>query len=206
MLTISGGSYLNVNKNVGYNIAGHGIVLETGAEMDNMVTDNLVIRTKSNPEVGGSDMMPSGIYITNPHNVISGNVASGSDHAGISYSLTGTSTGLSYDRNICPEGIPLLVSLNNVAHSNKQMGVHITNFAPRRNPCAPPKNNSLLDPWSVNPGTTAIFQGYTVFANPVGVTADIIGAVKFLNCLFADNNITSMAFDKASLTPNSIEV
>lgn len=49
MMTIAGGDHLIVHDNVGFNIAGHGIVLGTGGEMFNNITNNLIIRTKSNP-------------------------------------------------------------------------------------------------------------------------------------------------------------
>lgn len=203
MMTIVSGSHLVVNNNVGFNIAGHGIALGTGSEMFNTITNNLIVRTKSNPEIGGSDMMPAGIFVTNPQNTIEANVVAGSDAYGIAYFLAPSTT---FDKTTCPEGIPLLSSKDNIVHSNKMAGLMIMNYAPRRNPCAPARNNSLPNPWSTNQPVQAEFINYAVYANPVGVSAQNIGQLKFTDFSFGDNNRTSLWLDKAGLSPSPVLV
>lgn len=148
-------------------------------------------------------MTPAGIFVTNPQNIIEENVVGGSDAYGIAYFLAPSTT---FDKNTCPEGIPLLSSKNNVVHSNKMAGLLIMNYAPRRNPCAAARNNTLPNPWATNPPVSADFVNYAVFANPVGVSAQNIGAVRFNNFLFGDNNRTSLWLDKASLAPGPVLV
>jgi len=174
MLTLNGGSSLTINNNVGYNVDGSGIVLETGAEMNNAITNNLVMRLKSNPKLGGIDLSPAGIYITNPNNKVTGNAVSGSDADGIVFSLRDTATGIGYNRNLCPSGMALLESQNNLVHTNARYGLRIENFAPRQIPCLASRNDSLADPF-FNPVVRANFQGFIVALSPVGVYAENIG-------------------------------
>ena len=45
IITLHGISYLRVQNNVGYFIHGHAIFIEDGSETNNIVEDNLVIKT-----------------------------------------------------------------------------------------------------------------------------------------------------------------
>lgn len=56
------------------------------------------MRLKSNPQMGGTDVTPAGIWLSNPDNQLSGNIVSGSDSDGIVYSLSRTSSNSGYSR------------------------------------------------------------------------------------------------------------
>lgn len=141
IITLSAVSNIKINNNIGYNVKGHGIVLETGAEIANYITNNLIIGLSSNPSLA-SDTYPAGIWVSNPQNYITGNAISGSAADGIVYSLRPTSVDEGYSRQICPEGSPLWLSSDNLIHSNARYGLYIENYAPRKNPCLEtgPKN------------------------------------------------------------------
>lgn len=85
-LTISGGSFLKVNENIAYNITGSGIRLETGSEMYNNISRNLmmVVRNGSMQPSGAS---ATGIWISNAMNIVEKNSVSGSQGDGIVYYL-----------------------------------------------------------------------------------------------------------------------
>lgn len=174
MITLSGGNNLWINNNVGYNIEGCGIVLETGAEVDNDITNNAIMRVKSNPKLGGIDVSPAAIWISNPYNSVTGNSVSGSDADGIVYSFRETATGIGYSRTMCPQGMPLLDSQDNVIHSNARYGLRIENFAPRESPCLASRNDSLANPF-FNPVVQALFRDFVIAYSPVGVYAQNIG-------------------------------
>lgn len=93
------------------------------------------MRLKSNPYMGGNDVSPAGIWISNPDNSLSGNIVSGSDNDGIVYSLSRTSSNTGYNREICPDGIVVQLFGSNIIHSCSRYGLRIDNYVPRKNPC-----------------------------------------------------------------------
>jgi len=167
MLTLTAVRNIIIDHNVGYNILGHGILMETGAEYGNKITNNLLMRVKQNPNIGGTDITPAGIWVSNPLNTVEGNVVAGSDADGIVYSLSATSQNSGYDRSICPEGIPLQSSTSNLIHSSKRYGLRVENYVPRKNPCLKADNT--------NTPITTVFKQYTISSVAAGVLAENIG-------------------------------
>jgi len=151
-VTVHGTNRLTLQGNVCYDHLGHGYFLEDGAEHDNLITDNLGLLTRR-PADGErllpTDSSPATFWITNPDNVIRGNVAGGSQGMGFWYALPEHPTGLSANTTIWPRRTPLGEFSGNVAHSNDGDGLHVdggpnqttlesetTNYRPRQDPAA----------------------------------------------------------------------
>jgi cell migration-inducing and hyaluronan-binding protein len=94
-VTIHGTNKAEVINNVCFNHFGHGFFLENGNEVDNKIIGNLGILTRRPPEgrqllqsdidVSSIDRFPgpATFWISNPKNIVTGNVASGSEGTGI---------------------------------------------------------------------------------------------------------------------------
>ncbi|MGH2735444.1 MAG: G8 domain-containing protein, partial [Actinomycetota bacterium] len=166
-LTIHGTDQLRVLDNVCYDHIGHGFFLEDGAETDNVLEHNLGLVTRSSDEpLLPSDERPATFWITNPDNVVTGNVAAGSEGIGFWYALPERPTGLSSGSELRPTMTPLGKFSGNVSHSNGGMGLHVddgprpdgttesTYYAPR----------SVPGDWESEP-VTAKFQDFTAYKN-----------------------------------------
>jgi cell migration-inducing and hyaluronan-binding protein len=168
-VTVHGTNRLTLQGNVCYDHLGHGYFLEDGAEHDNLITDNLGLLTRR-PADGErllpTDSSPATFWITNPDNVIRGNVAAGSQGMGFWYALPEHPTGLSADANIWPRRTSLSEFSGNVAHSNDGDGLHVdggpnqttlesetTNYRPRQDPAAG------------SPPVVARFEGFVGYKN-----------------------------------------
>lgn len=132
-LVIHGTNRLLVDGNVCYDHLGHGFFLEDGAEVDNVITNNLGLGTTS-LENGllPSDDNPATFWITNPDNTVDGNVAAGSEGTGFWYALPEHPTGLSATEQVYPRRTPLKSFTGNVAHSNGSRGLNVDD-GPRPN-------------------------------------------------------------------------
>ena len=125
-LVIHGTNRLLVDGNVCYDHLGHGFFLEDGAEVDNVITNNLGLGTKA-LENGllPSDDNPATFWITNPDNTVNDNVAAGSEGTGFWYALPEHPTGLSATDQVYPRRTPLKSFKGNVAHSNGNRGLNV---------------------------------------------------------------------------------
>jgi hypothetical protein len=167
-VVIHGTDELTVSGNVCYDHVGHGFFLEDGAETDNIISGNLGLGTKASNQNGllPTDQRPATFWITNPDNVVKGNVAAGSEGTGFWYALPQHPTGLSQSGNIWPRRTPLKRFSGNVAHSNGDRGLNVddgpgpdghtnsTNYVPVSDPS---------DPESAP--VVANFTGYTGYMN-----------------------------------------
>lgn len=152
-VTIHGTHNLLVQGNVAYNTIGHCYFLEDGIETGNVLEKNLGIMTRTPPEgtaVLQTDLRPATFWITNPDNILRGNVAAGSEGIGFWYAMPENPTGMSRtaktDATIWPRYTPLGEFSDNVAHSNEDLGLHVDdgatpdgssagyNYIPRENP------------------------------------------------------------------------
>ena len=125
-VTVHGTNKLTVAGNVCYDHAGHGFFLEDGAERKNVITGNLGLGTHEVEDgLLPSDRRPATFWITNPDNIVKGNVAAGSDGTGFWYALPERPTGLSDTENLWPRRTPLGVFRDNVAHSNGSTGLNV---------------------------------------------------------------------------------
>ncbi len=131
-LTIHGTNKLNIENNVAYNTVGHCYFMEDGAETGNTLTGNLGLLTKrpdKSVQLLPTDSDPATFWITNPANVLRGNVAGGSEGTGFWYALPEHPLGLSAaaGANVWPRLTPLGGFVGNVTHSNGNVGLNVDN-------------------------------------------------------------------------------
>ncbi len=134
--TIHGTNYVAVQDNSCFDAKGHGIFFEDGAEHDNVVTGNLIFATRApadDKRILPSDSSPASYWITNPDNVIRGNVAGGSDGFGFWLAFPEHPTGLfailnpALDAATWPRRTALGEFASNTTHSNGRDGLHLDN-------------------------------------------------------------------------------
>jgi hypothetical protein len=132
-LTIHATSRLLVQSNVAFDTIGHCYFFEDAVETGNVLENNLGLYTRkpaSDKEaLLSTDMRPSTYWITNPNNVLRGNVAAGSQSLGFWYAFpehpTGFSRSATNDKQVWPRFTPLGVFSDNVAHSNDDTGLNV---------------------------------------------------------------------------------
>ncbi len=135
-IVIHGTNGVTVRNNICYDIAGHAVFLEDAVERRNLIEGNLVLRVRQPPQpLLPSDRRdfrrgPSGFWLTNPDNVVRGNVAADAEGNGFWLAFPQRALGPSKNVPIRPVNLPLGVFSHNVAHSNARPGINI-DFAPR---------------------------------------------------------------------------
>lgn len=168
-VTVHGTDNLSLSNNVCHDHLGHGYFFEDGAENDNVLTDNLGLTTRD-PGNGNrllpSDDSPATFWITNPDNILRGNVAAGSEGNGFWLAFPEHPTGISTDPNVWPRRTPLGEFSGNTAHSNQEDGLNVdggprpdgkteaTVYAPRQNPADKDSAPVVAD-----------FEGFTAYKN-----------------------------------------
>lgn len=183
--TLHGVHYLEISDNVAYKALGHTIFIEDAIETKNLILRNLVVDTRASNSLLNTDSTPACFWITNPDNIFRGNHAAGSDRYGYWFDLQVTSTGPSFDPNICPENTKLGEFSDNVAHSVGRYGLRIFhNLIPRTFPCKSltpvpfDPENPDADRYPNNPIIPAIFTNYLGYkAGRNGAIAERVGAV-----------------------------
>jgi len=148
-ITVHGSHAASVEGNVCHDHLGHGYFLEDGIESHNSIIGNLGVlgRVPATTErLLASDSRPASFWITNPDNIVRGNVAAGSNGFGFWYALPDHPTGMSTTATVWPRRIALREFSGNVAHSNKSGALNVddgpmpdgntetTNYAPRLDP------------------------------------------------------------------------
>jgi hypothetical protein len=148
-ITVHGSHTASVEGNVCHDHLGHGYFLEDGIEAHNSIIGNLGVLGRvpaANERLLASDSRPATFWITNPDNVVRGNVAAGSNGFGFWYALPNHPTGMSTTAAVWPRLIPLREFAGNVAHSNRSGALNVddgpmadgntetTNYAPRADP------------------------------------------------------------------------
>jgi cell migration-inducing and hyaluronan-binding protein len=135
-LTIHGTNAVRATGNACFDHVGHGYFLEDGAERRNVLAGNLGFGTRQPREgraILDSDRSPATFWITNPDNVVRGNVAAGSEGHGFWIALPEHPTGLfaqiwpGQARAMWPRRTKLRSFADNVAHSNGRDGLHFDN-------------------------------------------------------------------------------
>ena len=174
-ITVHGTRDVLVNSNVAYDTIGHCYFLEDGNEIRNVLTNNLGVLTKKaemGHQVLDSDLSPSTFWVTNPNNVLRGNVAAGSDRFGFWYALPKHPTGFAATpenaKSVWNRRTPLGEFRDNVSHSNDDSGLFVD---PGPNPPgvyeAPtydPKVNQIPASGPEQPAT-AYFANFTGYKN-----------------------------------------
>lgn len=192
-VTIHGTDNATVKDNVCYDHAGHGYFLEDGAESGNLIEGNLGL-TSHDPGDGirliPSDNRPATFWITNPANIVRGNVAAGSQGFGFWYALPDAPTGLSAGAADRPRLTPLGEFSGNVAHSNHQGGLFVDDgprpdLVPDVTVYAPHADPSDINSAPVVADFTT-FRGYKHYGRAVWLRGDHL---KLSHSLLADNQI-----------------
>lgn len=165
VLTIHGTHYLLVEKNVGYRVEGHNIFIEDGIETKNVIQDNLMISSITSFVMLQSDITVASYWITNPFNTVIRNRAAGGDFYGFWYEIKANPDGPSATYDVCPTGMQLGLSRDNIAHSNIRFGLRIFRLSARKYPCKQPQDENLIDPYSANPAIESRFTNYTLWKN-----------------------------------------
>jgi hypothetical protein len=133
-ITIHGTNDTVINNNVCFDIAGHAIFLEDAVERRNKITNNLVLKVRVpktiflNSDKGAFTRGPSGFWITNPDNIITGNRAA--DAAGNGFWLAFPKTPLGANKlakngvnPMKPTAMKFGVFDQNISHSNRKIGI-----------------------------------------------------------------------------------
>jgi hypothetical protein len=112
-----------------------------------------------------SDITVASYWITNPFNTVVRNRAAGGDFYGFWYEIKSNPDGPSATYDVCPMGMQLGLSRDNIAHSNIRFGLRIFKLSARKFPCLPPQDENLIDPYSANPAIESVFTNYTLWKN-----------------------------------------
>ncbi len=205
-VTVHGTDNALVDGNVCEDHIGHGFFLEDGAESGNTFTNNLAMTARTpatGEQVIPSDTRPSSFWITNPDNTYRGNHAAGSKGVGFWFALPASPTGLSVGQPDLPRRTPLRQFKDNVAHSNRSVGVNVddgptidlttetTNYSPRQDPAndspAVPANFDGLRAWK-NSGRGVWLRGSNLRLVNVVMSDNGIGATFAANETFVQNS------------------
>lgn len=201
VLTVHGTHHLLVEKNVGYHVKGHSIFLEDGIETHNIIQDNLMMSSISSLTMLQSDTSVSSYWITNPLNIVRRNHAAGGEFYGFWYEIKSRPSGPSATKDVCPMGMKLGISEDNVAHTNRRFGLRIFTHAARKYPCQPTFDESLEDPYSSNPAYLSVYRNYTLWKNEeCGVLGEFLGYSTFENFKTADSKKGGLQFHETNLT------
>ncbi|RLN91470.1 hypothetical protein BBJ28_00025110, partial [Nothophytophthora sp. Chile5] len=126
-MTLHGTQGVALNGNVAFNITGHAVVLEDGAESGNTICDNLVVLVKpknrsASLESDGQEML-SAFWLTNLDNIVTGNAAAAIEGAGFwlhsRLKVKGESYASGRYDNVHPYKIALREMHGNSAHSSR---------------------------------------------------------------------------------------
>lgn len=98
-----------------------------------------------------SDITVASYWVTNPFNTLIRNRAAGGDFYGFWYEIKPNPDGPSATPDICPTGMQLGPSRDNIAHSYVRFGLRVFVLSSRLYPCLPPQNETHLDPYAANP-------------------------------------------------------
>ena len=122
---------VSVENNVCHDIAGHAFFLEDAVERHNVLRGNLALRIRQSTEPlldherVDFQQGPSGFWITNPDNTVTGNAVADSVGPGMWLSFPNEAQGLSAGVDMQPVHLPIGVFESNVAHSNDGPGINI---------------------------------------------------------------------------------
>lgn len=220
-LTIHGTDRAVAQRNVCYDHLGHGYFLEDGAESGNTLEENLGLSARvpaSAVRILASDANPATFWLTNPDNIVRGNVAAGSVGFGFWYALPVAPTGFSTGQPDAPRRTPLGEFDHNVAHSNRRPGLNVDDG---------PKADGTTETASYSPRVGAVSNGaaaIAVFRNFTGwkhtgravwlrgssqrldgavLSDNLIGATFAASETFFENSVVIGETDNRTPSPNA---
>ena len=191
-ITVHGSHAASVEGNVCHDHLGHGFFLEDGIEHGNSIVGNLGVLGRvpaATERLLASDSRPATFWITNPDNVVRGNVAAGSNGFGFWYALPDHPTGMSTTASIWPRRTPLREFSGNVAHSNRSGALNVddgpkadgttetTNYQPR------------VDPAQQSAVVPADFHGFLAYKHRGRAVWMRGQGLRLTNAVLADNGI-----------------
>ena len=176
-INIHGVHNMTVEHTVLYNVMGGAFFLEDGVETWNTFQYNLAIFVKASSSLLNDDITPASYWVTNPDNIIQHNAAAGGTHFGYWYRMHAHPDGPSYDANICPQKVPLNTFRNNSAHSFGWFGLWIFQ---EYHPMVGGGCDSTTS-------QVAVFHSLTAWNCEKGAESVNVGAVQFVECVFAHN-------------------
>ena len=165
--------YAQYYDNIGYESKGHSVFVEDGVEWYNQIKRNLIFQTRPAFGLTDEDVHPANYWMKHPLNYFEGNVAGGSTHYGIWYSLNDHPQGPAATNSLCPIHEPLGSFKDNIAHSVGRYGLRIfPGHQPRQRPCLPYSNTNL-------PIATT-YQNFTAYrCQRNGAFGEFLGKVTF---------------------------
>jgi hypothetical protein len=135
-VVIHGTNGVNFSNNICYDITGHAVFVEDAVERRNVIERNLVLKVRS-PADGkrflAHDEMASGFWLTNPDNIVQGNIAADVQGKGFWLAFPRQTIGLSSKVKLIPYRMMLNKFSTNIAHSSIQ-GLHLDDAPTRANP------------------------------------------------------------------------
>lgn len=130
-VTIHGTNDVILDRNICYDIDGHAVFLEDAVERRNQITNNLVLRVRA-PEQALIDSDrprftrgPSGFWLTNPDNTVTGNLAADAQGNGFWMAFPEAPLGLNTQVPIQPYLLPFGTFDDNTTHSNGEVGIQL---------------------------------------------------------------------------------
>jgi hypothetical protein len=130
-IVIHGTNGVRIQNNICYDIKGHAIFLEDAVERRNLLENNLVllVRVASKPlQTHDTEIFqagPSGFWLTNPDNIVRGNLAADAQGNGFWLSFPSKPLGLLKAVPMLPDRLPFGVFDDNTAHSNRAPGINL---------------------------------------------------------------------------------
>ncbi len=215
-ITVHGSNQVHVAGNVCFDHKGHGIFLEDGAEHDNVIENNLVFGTHApaeNKRLLASDGTPGSYWITNPDNIVRGNVAAGSEGHGFWIALPEHPTGFfaktfpDQTAAMWNRRTALTEFSGNTAHSNGGDGLHFDDGPKPDGTTESSSHHAYQDPTDTKSKTLVTkLTGFTSYKNRDegawlrGVDHTMTGAV------LADNGIGATFASNESFLQDSLIV
>lgn len=179
-IVIHGTHGLDILRNVCYDITAHAIFLEDGSEKSNTIKDNVVIKVKA-PTTQNQLLVHdngSGIWYSNPANILEGNWVSGCEGIGIWNAFANRCFGLSYDVQENPQDTLVTLHRYNVTHSHNMQGM-VTEF--------PPVNNLGRTVAASHNAASMDITGAEVWKNKIGGYQNRVRMSNYLNWMQSDN-------------------
>lgn len=128
-VVIHGTNGVTFSNNICYDITGHAVFLEDAVERRNIIENNLVLKVRDVPATKRfleHDDTASGFWLTNPDNIVRGNLAADAEGKGFWLAFPKQTLGLSSKVSFRPDRTPFGIFEDNTAHSSIE-GIHFDN-------------------------------------------------------------------------------